>query len=339
MVHAGAPPEPAADLRDQRELARDRPERHRGEAPCEPDGTQLSYIADTTGAEFGQVGEKYGWLVEIDPRHPGSRVKKHTSLGRFRHENIAIRAEEGNHLVCYTGDYRRGGHWWKFVSKGTIKHRKDKSNSQLFEEGTLHVARFNADGTGQWIPLLLSTPTHPNRPADLVSRQIALQPPPYVSGITGDRNGLNRLPRRSGVAGQAIDGGFFGCTTVNEAAAFTAYPAGYLGTTLASFYPSQGAILCHSEMGRRIDVQDPAGGMFHHDQHIQEAKRGRDHHTKVTRHEPPPMILHKGLPALRRDTLMSPMTETLGYVLPHGARRDLNTQLEHQFVHDALFTP
>src|SRR5262249_31796099 len=29
-----------------------------------PDGTQLDYIADTTGAEFGQVGEKYGWLVE-----------------------------------------------------------------------------------------------------------------------------------------------------------------------------------------------------------------------------------------------------------------------------------
>jgi uncharacterized protein len=209
-----------------------------------PDGTQLSYIADTTGAEFGQVGEKYGWLVEIDPHHPSSRVKKHTALGRFRHENIAIRAEEGNHLVCYTGDDRRGGHWWKFVSKGIITHRKDKSNSTLFEEGTLHVARFNADGTGQWIPLLLSTPTNPNRPSDLVSRQVALQPPPYVSGIDGDRDGLNRLPRRMGVAGQAIDGGFFGCTTLNEAAAFTAYPSGYLGTTLASFYSSQGAVLC-----------------------------------------------------------------------------------------------
>ena len=60
----------------------------------------------------------------------------------------------------------------------------------------------------------------------------------------GDRDGLNRLPRRIGVAGQTIDGGFFGCTTMNEATAFVAYPAGYLGTTLASFYTSQGAILC-----------------------------------------------------------------------------------------------
>ena len=31
---------------------------------------------------------------------------------------------------------------------------------------------------------------------------------------------------------------------MNEAVAFTAYPAGYLGTTLASFYTSQGALLC-----------------------------------------------------------------------------------------------
>jgi secreted PhoX family phosphatase len=114
----------------------------------QPDATQIGYIADTTGAEFGLVGEKYGWLVEIDPRNPGSRVKKHTALGRFRRENIAIRAENGNHLVCYMGDDRRGGHWWKFVSKGTVKNRKATSNSQLFEEGTLHVTRFNADGTG-----------------------------------------------------------------------------------------------------------------------------------------------------------------------------------------------
>ena len=210
-----------------------------------PDGTQLGYVADTTGAEFGQVGEKYGWLVEIDPSRPNSRAKKHTALGRFRHENIAVRAESGRRLVCYMGDDRRGGHWWKWVSQGFVKHRQNKSNSKLFEAGTLHVARFNENGTGQWIPLLLSTPTNPNRPTDLVSKQVALQPMgTFVSGTMGDRNGLNRLPRRNGVAGQAIDGGFFGCTTLNEAAAFAAYPAGYLGTTLASFYTSQGAVLC-----------------------------------------------------------------------------------------------
>ena len=202
-----------------------------------PDGTQLDYIPGTVGAEFGLVGQKYGWLVEIDPRDPKSHPKKHTWLGRFRHENIAVRADQGGPLVCYMGDDRRGGHWWKFVSKAHIKDRSDPSNSKLFEEGTLYVARFNSDGTGEWIPLLLDTNTNPTKPSTLGWVQKSLQ------GAI-DRDGLNKLPRRNGVAGQTIDGGFFSCTTLNEAAAFLAHPTGYLNTTLASFYKSQGALLC-----------------------------------------------------------------------------------------------
>ncbi len=202
-----------------------------------PNGTQLDYIKDTVGAEFGLVGEKYGWIVEIDPRDPALRAKKHTWLGRFRHENLAVRADQGGPLVCYMGDDRRGGHWWKFVSKAHIKDRSDPSNSKLLEEGTLYVARFHSDGTGEWIPLTLGTKTNPTKPSVLGSVQKSLQG-------TIDRDGLNKLPRRTGVAGQTIDGGFFGCTTVNEADAFKSHPAGYLDTTLASFYTSQGALLC-----------------------------------------------------------------------------------------------
>src|SRR5262245_19818414 len=78
-----------------------------------PDGTQTGYLAGTSGIEFGQVGEKYGWLVENDP--DGGPGKKHTALGRFRHENAAIRARKHKPLVLYMGDDRRGGHVWKFV--------------------------------------------------------------------------------------------------------------------------------------------------------------------------------------------------------------------------------
>jgi secreted PhoX family phosphatase len=197
-----------------------------------PDGSQTDYIAGTTGAEFGLIGEKYGWILEIDPRDPRSRAKKHTALGRFRHENVAMRVVAGEPLVVYSGDDRRGGHVWKFVSNGAVHDRNAPNNSKLLEDGTLFVARFNPDGTGLWIPLVLATPTHPNVPSEIGSVQKAKE------GMI-DRNGLVKLPRRNGIAGQTVDGGAFNVDTTNEA---TVLPA-YRGKTLADFYGSQGAIL------------------------------------------------------------------------------------------------
>lgn len=221
-----------------------------------PNGTQTAYLPNNgavvaSGTEFGLVGEKYGWLVEIDPDDDDFHPRKHTALGRFRHENIALRVERGRKLVGYMGDDRRGGHTWKYVSADTVQSETHKRNSALLENGTLYVARYNADGTGRWIPLTLSTPTNPRRPSDLSSV-------PFANGFTSAatqatlRNGRLRLPRRNGVAGQSVDGGSAiverdGTLTVGaitETTAFQNFPAGYLGATLASFYPNRGAILC-----------------------------------------------------------------------------------------------
>jgi secreted PhoX family phosphatase len=120
-----------------------------------PNGSQTGYIPGTSGTEFGLVGEKYGWMVEIDPRNPESRGKKHTALGRFRHENVAMRVKRGKPLVLYLGDDRRGGHTWKYVSRASVTHPRDPVNSALLTDGTLYVAKFRADGTGAWIPLTL----------------------------------------------------------------------------------------------------------------------------------------------------------------------------------------
>jgi secreted PhoX family phosphatase len=196
-----------------------------------PNGTQTGYLAGTTGIEFGQVGEKYGWIVEVDPKgHEQS--KKHTALGRFRHENLALRAEANQPLVAYMGDDRRGGHVWKFVSKGEVKRSTSKRNSDLLERGTLFVARFNPDGAGAWIPLQLTTPTNPNVPSVVASVKIANLGP----AATGD--GTVRLPKRIGIAGQTTSGGSFVVNTLNEATALTEYR----NKTLADFYSSQGAI-------------------------------------------------------------------------------------------------
>ncbi len=197
-----------------------------------PDGTQIGYFTGTTGEAFGLVGEKYGYMVEVDPKDPTWRGRKHSWLGRFRHENIAIRAEEGRRLVGYMGCDRRGGHTWKFVSTGVYRRAAGRGNSALFESGVLYVARYNPNGTGTWIPLLLTTPTNPIPPSVLASQEIA------ALG-TAQQNGRIRLPRRNGVAGQTVDGGVFNLETTNEA---TALPD-YQGKTLANFYATQGAVL------------------------------------------------------------------------------------------------
>lgn len=198
----------------------------------QPNGTQTGYTDGTVGKTFGLVGEKYGWIVEIDPVNVNFRPRKHTWLGRFRHENVAIRAEAGKPLIAYMGDDRRGGHTWKFVSTGTISSPTNKANSSLWESGTLYVARYNPDGTGQWIPLLLSTATNPIAPSVISSVE-------FAALGSAQRNGRLPLPRRNGIAGQTRDGGAFNCDTTNEA---TALPD-YQGKKLANFYTSQGAVL------------------------------------------------------------------------------------------------
>lgn len=208
-----------------------------------PDGTQTGYTEGTTGETFGLVGEKYGWMVEIDPTDAGVRAKKHTALGRFRHENITFRLRPGQPLVAYMGDDRRGGHTWKYVSKGTLSSLSNKKNSELFEDGTLYVAKFNSNGTGVWIPLDLSTPVNPTAPSVLASVELA------ALG-EAQRDGRNRLPQRAGLGGATEDGGSIVVDITNEDAILPDYTAG--NKTLADFYTSQGAILCDAFLAANL---------------------------------------------------------------------------------------
>lgn len=197
-----------------------------------PNGGQTSYPKGTTGEEFGLVGEKYGWMVEVDPLDASFRPRKHTALGRFRHENVAMRAEAGRRLVVYMGDDRRGGHTWKFVSNGNVTNPADKTNSRLFEDGVLYVAQYNRNGTGRWLPLTLNSQTNPVRPSKVGEAELA------IFG-KAQRDANTRLPKRAAIAGQTEDGGSFVVDTTNEAIALP----GYQNKTLTNFYSSQGAVL------------------------------------------------------------------------------------------------
>ncbi|MEB3175049.1 MAG: alkaline phosphatase PhoX, partial [Cyanobacteriota bacterium] len=119
------------------------------------------------GNVFGLAGNKYGWMVEIDPANPQDYGQKHTWLGRFRHEAVSVRAEAGRPLAVYSGCDRRSGHFYKFVSAEPAQNPEDKGNSRLFETGRLYGARFNPDGTGEWIALAPDTPVRPILPSQI----------------------------------------------------------------------------------------------------------------------------------------------------------------------------
>ena len=92
-----------------------------------------------------------GYVVEIDPLDPASAPKKRTALGRFKHENADVVLASDGRVVVYMGDDERGEFLYRFVSEGHYAPGGD--NSELLNSGTLHVARFSEDQTGEWMAL------------------------------------------------------------------------------------------------------------------------------------------------------------------------------------------
>lgn len=94
-----------------------------------------------------------GWIVEIDPFDPFSLPVKRTALGRFAHEGAVFATPaDGQPFVLYSGDDSQNEYIYKYVSKNAYIAGVTRGDD-LLDEGTLYVARFKADGSGEWLPL------------------------------------------------------------------------------------------------------------------------------------------------------------------------------------------
>ena len=106
-----------------------------------------------------------GYVVEIDPYDRTRPAKKRTALGRFAHESACFsRPAAGKPLAVYMGDDSRGEYMYKFVTAATwatadaTPTDRSTTGDKYLDNGKLYVAKFNADGTGQWIELSITNP-------------------------------------------------------------------------------------------------------------------------------------------------------------------------------------
>ncbi|KOX17362.1 PhoX family phosphatase [Nocardiopsis sp. NRRL B-16309] len=100
-------------------------------------------------AEAPREVHRFGWTVEVDPFAPNAAPVKRTALGRLAARGAAV-AESRGYAVVYLSD---DAHLYKFVTARPWRDIRNATTSPL-DEGTLHAARLDTDGTGAWIPLV-----------------------------------------------------------------------------------------------------------------------------------------------------------------------------------------
>ncbi len=164
----------------------------------------LRWTAEVSGAaataDYRNEANQFGWNVEIDPYNPTSTPRKRTAMGRMAHEGAwPGRFVAGVRPAWYMGDDATGDYCYKFVSTApwapadaTAADRLATGDKYL-DAGTLYVARFNADGSGQWIPLIFGTG---NLTAANAAYSFADQADVLVHArLAGDAVGATRMDR------------------------------------------------------------------------------------------------------------------------------------------------
>ncbi len=106
-----------------------------------------------------------GYIVEMDAYDKARAAKKRTGLGRFAHESAAFgKVVPGQPLAIYQGDDSRNEYIYKWVSAASWDAADANPADRLaagdkyLDNGKLYVARFNADGSGQWLELSTANP-------------------------------------------------------------------------------------------------------------------------------------------------------------------------------------
>lgn len=152
-----------------------------------------------------QPTNHYGWVVEIDPYLELAAPTKRTAMGRFNHENVAFMTNSDNRVAFYMGDDTTPGCIYKFIPYRAFSTTNRAANTDLLDYGTLYVARFNANGTGEWRELtqgkngLTTTASDPGNVS-----QSTTPPTPTTVSFANQSDVLLRCQSAARVAGGTI---------------------------------------------------------------------------------------------------------------------------------------
>ncbi|KFI05267.1 PhoX family phosphatase [Massilia sp. BSC265] len=140
-----------------------------------------------------------GYIVEMDAYDKAKAIKKRTALGRFAHESAVFgKPVAGQPLAVYMGDDSRNEYIFKFVSTAVwaaadaTAADRIATGDKYLDSGKLYVAKFAADGTGQWIELSISNPAI----ASYAAYKFADQADVLVNArLAGDAVGATKMDR------------------------------------------------------------------------------------------------------------------------------------------------
>ena len=113
--------------------------------------------------DYRNEANTFGYMVEIDPYNKNVAIRKRTTLGRFAHESgVFGNPVVGKPLAVYMGDDSQREYIYKFVSTAvwsasdTEPTNRITTGDKYLDSGKLYVAKFSADGSGQWIELSMA---------------------------------------------------------------------------------------------------------------------------------------------------------------------------------------
>ncbi|WP_340600671.1 PhoX family protein [Acinetobacter sp. HZNU-JH01] len=182
--------------------------------------------AANAGQDYRNAPNTFGWMVEIDPFDSRQAPVKRTALGRFAHEDCRTsRVIEGQNLAFYMGDDSRGEYIYKFVSDAKWDPKDInggyRAGDKYMNSGKFYVAKFNADGTGQWVELSYgknglteSNPVYPFKSqADVVT----------FARLAADSVGATKMDRPEWCAVNPVNGEVY-VTLTNNSNRGSSYP-------------------------------------------------------------------------------------------------------------------